>query len=102
MATVFDGNDLAYQQWLAENPTGYVLNSWRAISPSYMVLHRSSCSSVRPDAGVTKPGGFTERRYIKVCATKLSELQQWVRNHGRADGSFSINCSKCSRHRKAV
>ena len=97
MATVFDGNDIAYRDWLVANPDGYVLNSWRTPSPSYIVLHRSGCTSVNPATGNTKPGGFTERRYIKVCSSQIAELQQWARKHGRLDGSFSVQCSKCSR-----
>lgn len=96
MTTMFDGDDTAYQEWLTQNPTGVVLNSWRAISPSYMVLHRAYCPTVRPDSGITKPGGFTERKYIKICAAEVADLRHWVRQHGRTDGSFSVECSKCS------
>ena len=97
MATVFDSNDDAYQAWLVAHPRGYVLNVRRNLAPSYMVLHRTSCYTIRNYHERSKPGGFTERGYIKVCADELADLRAWVRRHGRPDGSFSKECSRCGR-----
>ena len=97
MAVLFDRDDESYQRWLHANPSGYVLNVRRNLSPSYMVLHLAGCHSVKNYGGTTKPGGFTERSYMKVCAPTLSELRAWVKRNGRPSGSFSKECSLCQK-----
>lgn len=98
-AEVFDKNDLSYQTWLKANSDGYVLNSRRAIDPSYFVLHRASCPHIRRYTSVAKDGAFTERGYIKICSSNLSSLRLWVKNHGRPNGSFSKECGFCNKHK---
>jgi hypothetical protein len=93
--TLFDKSDAAYQEWLLRNETGYVINTPRNLSPSYMVLHRASCKTIRQYNEMAREGGFTERQYVKVCATTIGELRDWVRTHGRPDGSFSRHCPSC-------
>lgn len=95
MYTVFDGNDNAYQAWLAMNRQGYVINLRRNLSPSYMVLHKASCPTISNYGGMSKKGGFTERSFIKVCALELDVLRQWARSHGRGNATFSNECSRC-------
>lgn len=94
-ANLFDGNDLLYQAWLQSNPQGFVINARRRLTPSYMVLHRASCSSIRRYRAAASDGAFTERDYIKVCDLKIESLRGWVREHGRSDGSFSNECGMC-------
>ena len=88
-AVVFDNSDIDYQSWLSSNPTGFVLNARRSLVPSYMVLHRALCPSISQYTRVARDGGFTERGYVKVGATAAQALRDRVREHGRADGSFS-------------
>lgn len=95
MASIFDGNDEAYQAWIAANPDGWILNTRRNLTPSYMVLHSAQCSSIHNYNDMAQPGGFTERSFVKVCSTEIEDLRSWVRNHGRSDGSFSNECSHC-------
>lgn len=95
MTVLFDGDDTAYQSWLAAHPHGFVLNTRRTQVPTYMVLHRVACSSICAYTRMALPGGFTERDFIKVCAEDVEELRAWVRCHGRADGSFSNICGRC-------
>lgn len=94
--TIFDGNDDVYQEWLATNPRGYIINARRNLSPSYMVLHRAWCKSIRNYSVVTHKGGFTERAYIKICAPRIDDLRNWLRRHGRPDSTFSNECSRCN------
>lgn len=94
-AVVFDNSDKDYQSWLSSNPSGFVLNARRSLVPSYMVLHRASCPSISQYTRMAHAGGFTERGYVKVCATDVSALRAWVRQHGRPDSSFSRKCSHC-------
>lgn len=95
MITMFDGDDKAYQQWLSHNLRGYVVNMRRRLSPSYAVLHGAWCPYISIYTRMARHGGFTERNYIKVCALEADELRAWLRSHGRPDGSFSKECSRC-------
>jgi hypothetical protein len=96
MVKFFDGNDETYMAWLAANPRGYVINARRSLSPNYMVLHRASCHAIRHYSPTAPDGAFTERGYVKICATDILELNKWVKRHGRLDGSFSKSCSLCN------
>jgi hypothetical protein len=93
-AKVFD-SDEEYFRWLVDNPTGFVLNTWRPSSPSYIVLHRASCRHISEPTHENEPGGFTERRYAKIGATDIEALRDWAAEHGRPDRSFSNECSHC-------
>jgi hypothetical protein len=94
LAQDFD-SDAKYQHLLAEFPNGFVVNTTRAASPNYMVLHRASCDSISDPAPDTAPGGFTERSYIKVCAPDIESLRDWVALNGRQDRTFSKECGRC-------
>lgn len=91
----FDGNDAGYYRWLEQHPHGFVINTHRSPSADYMVLHRARCSHISQPIHEVKPGGFTERAYIKICAGDIDALRDWVRAHGRNDGSFSSECQQC-------
>jgi hypothetical protein len=95
MAVVFDSGDGPYLTWLGAHPTGYVLNTERSYSPGYMVLHRASCPSISVLIAPARPGGFTERDYVKVCSDNVADLSAWVRLNGRPNGSFSKRCPRC-------
>src|SRR5262245_56796379 len=66
--TVFDKSHSDYFKWLKAHPEGFVLNTTRKKNPKYLVLHRATCRTISEYSGKQKPGGFTERDYIKVCA----------------------------------
>jgi hypothetical protein len=87
------GDDETYFRWLAEHSEGYIVNTTRNKSPDYMILHRAFCQSISEYSSVAKPGGFTERDYIKVCSDQIEGLKDWVRQHGRPNGTFSSECS---------
>ena len=93
---IFDRNDDEYQDWLTKNPNGYVANVRRSMSPSYRVLHRPWCSTIRNYSGLVRKGAFTERSYIKVCSTEIDDLRDWLRRTGRPTGKFSKECSLCN------
>jgi hypothetical protein len=95
-ALFFFDNDSAYLRWLANHPNGYVVNTTRAASSGYMVLHRARCLAISEYTARNKPGAFTERDYAKACAERLEDLRTWVRAHGRPNGTFtSEGCSRC-------
>ena len=91
---IFEPDDEKYLSWLNEHPDGFILTSSKSLYPPHTVIHRSSCDKIKKLKGNAKPGGFTERDYIKVYATSVSVLENWVRQK-RIDGN-SRKCSICS------
>ena len=96
MAETFDRSDAAYLKWVRANPTGYVVNAERSPRLSYMVLHRASCPSISSIKAPGRSGGFTERSYIKICSSNVTDLSTWVRQRGGRSGAFSKRCAKCN------
>ncbi len=70
----FVDNDIHYLRWLKNHSEGYVINTTRSKSSSYMVLHRSICPLISEFSKRRKVGGFTERDYIKICSDDLSNF----------------------------
>ena len=92
----FDDGDAPYLAWLHEHPDGYVLTRRRGKSDNYLILHRATCGRIRTYTAMARPGGFTERAYIKVCSDSLAALQDYARGKGgRPDGTFSGKCRSC-------
>ena len=74
---VFDSGDEPFLEWMENHPEGYVLNTRRSPKTTYVIFHRSTCSDVsRIKTG--EVGGFTERKYIKVCAEETEPLVEWI------------------------
>ena len=92
---VFDRDDQLYQDWAEDHPNGFVVNTRRGIDPSYLILHRSNCRFIRQHNRIAKPGGFTERNYIKACAEDIDSLSRWAEQHGGPSGGFTKRCSFC-------
>lgn len=93
--TLFDKSDADYFKWLAAHPKGFVLNTTREKNPKYLVLHRPTCRTISKYSGKQKPGAFTERDYIKICADNEKSLLDWVhRTHG-PKAEFSNRCGHC-------
>lgn len=78
--TEFKDDDVAYTNWLAENPNGYVLNTYRKPSPGYLILHRATCKSISRLAD--PPVRWTTSDFLKVCATDISEIEDYCRKVG--------------------
>jgi hypothetical protein len=91
VAQTFEKKEIAYREWIADHPDGFVLNTHTKLSPSYMVLHRATCRHVTQYFGAATDGGFTERKYRKVCSETVPPIKEWVRGQG---GTLST-CSHC-------
>lgn len=87
----FEKQEAAYRDWLRVHSQGFVLNTRAKLSPSYMVLHRASCRHVTTYSGSATEGGFTERKYRKVCSENVAPIKAWVLGNG---GTIS-SCSHC-------
>lgn len=91
---IFNTDDDAYEKWLKKNPEGWVINTTRIPSSMDMVLHRARCKTPE-QRSMTPPRGKPGDGYTKVCSTNLEALRDWVRDHGRADSTFSTVCPVC-------
>jgi hypothetical protein len=88
-------NEAGYLAWIREHPAGFVLHTERNKNPYYMILHRATCPQISEYTAKMRPGGFTERDFIKICSLDVDCLRLWIPRHGRPDGSFSSTCSVC-------
>lgn len=77
----------AYLEWLAEHPAGFVINTGRRPTASYLMLHQASCHTISrtPARGSTFTGD-----YSKVWGTR-DELEALARE---LDGS-ARPCAIC-------
>ena len=92
-AIVFENNENGYLQWIAANPEGYVLNSYRRISPKYMVLHRATCRTINEYLKNMAENAFTGGQYMKICSSNHADLSAWVNASG--GNGFTKLCAKC-------
>jgi hypothetical protein len=63
----FVDNDEGYVSWLEAHRDGYVVNCHRHPQPTYLVLHRATCTWINPP----KFTNWTTVGYIKVCSTDM-------------------------------
>lgn len=92
--TLFDHNERGYFRWLGKYPHGYVLNTARGPSPRWMVLHRAACPTIKTYRGAARPGGFTERETVKVCAAEIDALEAWLKTR-EAEAVLLRECGFC-------
>jgi len=79
MLQVFENDDAAYERWLEQHPHGYVLNSRRNPTSSYLKLHTAMCHHIT----TLRPGysQWTSGEYMKVCADRREEIAEWTATH---------------------
>ncbi|HZP57047.1 MAG TPA: hypothetical protein VFC53_05780 [Dehalococcoidia bacterium] len=87
---IFEDDDDEYLGWLDRHPHGFVINSTRPASASYLVLHAAQCTTIR---GRPTRGTYWTRDYVKVCAETTDALQAWAR---REFGSAAKACERCA------
>jgi hypothetical protein len=91
---IFDSDDRVYQDWLIKHPKGFVANSIRSNQSKYFVVHRADCWKVSQYTRMARPGGYTERHYIKVASDSLPALIVW-RRANRSLTSRPPACTIC-------
>lgn len=70
----FIGDDQAYLNWIARHPEGFVVNSARTPSVSYLVLHRATCGTM---SSPTR-SNWTTTGFIKTCSLNADALSAWA------------------------
>jgi hypothetical protein len=83
----FVDDDRGYLDWLAQHPDGFVINTGRTPTATYLVLHRAGCGTIngKPARGTTFTGD-----YAKVCGARR-ELETF----GRELGGQAQPCGLC-------
>lgn len=84
----FVNDDEAYMDWLRENTSGYVVNSYRVPAPSYLILHRATCAAINSPAR----SNWTTTGYIKTCSLDPVDLADWAM---QASGGTLKPCGMC-------
>jgi hypothetical protein len=74
MVEWFDDDDEGFREWLYANLGGYVVNAQRGLNPGEPILHRATCDTITP----TPDRSFT-KDYVKLCALRRFELDEWAR-----------------------
>lgn len=69
---IFRDDDAGFFEWLASHAGGFVVNAERRPKPNYLVLHRPSCPHFKGQ------GLHWTKDYIKVCADRREDLEQWA------------------------
>lgn len=85
----FVDDDPGYPAWVAKNPDGWVLNSYRTPTASYLILHRASCRFI---SGSPTRGRHWTVDYSKTCGEE-NELRDWAWGHL---GAKPAVCSRCT------
>jgi hypothetical protein len=75
----FMNDDDGYISWLSAHPDGFVLNCGRPPTPSYLMLHRSTCGTI---SGTPARGQSWTSFYQKVCSDTKRELADWASQIG--------------------
>jgi hypothetical protein len=71
----FRDDDAGYLAWLDAHPDGYVINIERSHSATEARVHHAGCWTI---SGQNPRGGALTGSYVKVCAERLAELEQWA------------------------
>ncbi|MGI4791652.1 MAG: hypothetical protein ACRYFS_22750 [Janthinobacterium lividum] len=77
--TPFLDNDEGYFDWLKAHPEGFVANSYRKPTATYLFLHRATCLHIQ-----RWPSRRSTLDYQKVCAASEQALQNWAATVGGA------------------
>lgn len=75
--TEFKSGDEPYFAWLKANPQGYVLNTRRGKGDRSAKIHLAKCSHI--SSLKDSPNGFTMNADIKVTATSIEPLIEYLR-----------------------
>jgi len=73
----FRNDDTGYLAWLAANPEGFVVNITRNYSVSTARVHRATCRTI---SGQNPHNGPWTGTYVKVCAVKSADAEEWAAN----------------------
>lgn len=86
----FRGDDHGYLVWTEAHKGGWVVNANRDAKSSYLQLHKAWCPTI---SDPRREGAYTERDYIKFCATRKRDLDAYLEALLGARPRW--NCTQC-------
>lgn len=92
-------NATEYEEWIKNNPSGFVVNTTPSANHPYRTVHKVSCRFITGNDGNR---AHATKMYIKVCTTDdpndIKRLVSWFKKHkSEFDGEF-WECGKCNPH----
>jgi hypothetical protein len=90
-------DDATYISWLSRHREGFVLDCKRKPTRRPLMLHRATCSVIKPQ----KRARLTTGAHLKACSVDATELLEWAREQ---TGGEPTNCERCQpdRHESAA
>ena len=80
--------DPVYVNWLSRHRQGYVVDSKRKPTKNHLILHRATCSVIKPH----KRARLTSGAHIKACSVDVEELTTWALEQ---TGGGLVACAAC-------
>jgi hypothetical protein len=99
---IFDKDDKGFRDWIGRNERGFVLNTRRKLSHPNCMVHRADCAHIRHVRNMVGGGGFTEGSGIKVCATSVNDLLQYIGEKRTARLTLVRRCRTCDAIRSDI
>jgi hypothetical protein len=81
-------DDGVYVAWLSRHRHGFVVDCKRKPTRNHLVLHRATCSIIKPH----KRARLTSGAHIKACSLDAQELQSWALEQ---TGGNLVPCQEC-------
>jgi hypothetical protein len=81
-------DDSVYIAWIARHRQGFVVDCQRKPTKNHLILHRATCSVIKPH----KRARLTTGAHVKACALDAAELTAWA---AEQTGGGVIACSEC-------
>lgn len=84
---IFEDDDAGHVAWTRAHRRGFVVNTSRPPSASYLMLHWADCRDISGRSEAWISGG-----YLKACGPAVSDLAQWASTE---TGGELTRCAHC-------
>jgi hypothetical protein len=81
-------DDAVYVSWISRHRQGFVVDCQRKPTKNHLILHRATCSVIKPH----KRARLTTGAHIKACSLDAAELTAWALEE---TGGRVVACSQC-------
>jgi hypothetical protein len=86
-------DDAAYVSWISRHRQAYVVDCERRPKKHHVILHRATCSIIKPH----KRARLTSGAHIKACSSDAAELASWTLEQ---TGGALVACPECQPDRE--
>lgn len=88
-------DDAVYVSWIFRHRQGFVVDCQRKPTKNHLILHRATCSVIKPH----KRARLTTGAHIKACSLDAAELSAWALEQ---TGGDVVACSECQPHQEEL